>query len=70
MRACRRVKLGIPRTSLQWALDELVKEGLVCKHEGAGKTKRGNGYTLAGNNVVSSQDITLGHSLSDNSLEL
>ncbi len=39
--------IAMKRSTVQRALADLVGEGKVLKHKGAGETKRGKGYTLA-----------------------
>ena len=56
-------KTGAKRSTLQRALEGLERERRIAKHNGAGKTGRGNGYTLAGQgNDVPIIDNGLGHS--------
>ena len=56
-------KTGAKRSTLQRALMGLERERRIAKYNGAGKTGRGNGYTLAGQgNDVPIIDNGLGHS--------
>jgi hypothetical protein len=53
--------LDIPRSTLNRALDELVAEGAVTKHDGAGKTGRAIGFTLNQSTVHIEEDPGYNH---------
>ena len=55
---------GSKRSTLQRVIKDLVKEGIVNKNPGAGKTGRGDGFTLVGQEKrAPTIGVTPGHSL-------